>query len=232
MSASSVAATIADHAGAVGNYFGSVRVPASFLAGASFAGLFTLKPDVTRRTKTDKALQFIYHLAITLCFLLSVNTIIISTAANTKSLYGGFDTMAESGYNLLNREFHYEFVSTRWSFLVSLMSFLIATTGRFVYEFRLFTPSFDEPKSVQIKRKVMGTAVCLLMSSLLLHLLAFINSTLFCWNNLLDMTIDLVKVIVKKGSWKKPLEPISIALAISGIGLLAYSILFNKEKDA
>jgi hypothetical protein len=121
-------------------------------------------------------------------FLLSTNTVVISTAALVKGLYADFDPMSESGYMLLKRSFEYEFVVSRWSYLISLLAFLVAVTNRILFEFKLFT-------STEI-RKTMGIAVCLLMSGLILHLVSFLNSTLYCWNNLGAMTIALIKVRV------------------------------------
>lgn len=121
-------------------------------------------------------------------FLLSTNTVVISTAALVKGLHADYDPMSESGYMLLKRSFEYEFVVTRWSYLVSLLAFLVAVTNRILFEFRLFTSSEV--------RKTMGVAVCLLMSGLILHIVSFLNSTLYCWNDLGEMTIALIKVRV------------------------------------
>jgi hypothetical protein len=119
-------------------------------------------------------------------FLLSTNTVMISTAALISSLHGNYDPIAESGYMLLKRSFEYEFVMTRWSYLVSLLAFIVAVTNRILFEFQLFTSSEA--------RKQMGIAVCLLMSGLVLHLVSFLNSTLYCWKNMGGMTIALIRV--------------------------------------
>ena len=192
---------LTNHASAVGKYFGSVRVPASFIAGASFAGLFTvqIKEDghgsSASRSLLSKYLSRAYHVCILIAFLLAINTVVVSTAANTMSLHdGSFNPMATSGYMVLKNEFEYEFIVTRWSFMVSLLSFLVATTHRILYEFQLFDK--NDVMSLQNSRRMIGTAVCLLMSSLILHLVSFLNSTLICWDNLWSMSIDLFKVSV------------------------------------
>lgn len=189
--ASATASVIKDHSAAVGQYFGSVRVPASFLVGASFTGLFSVKTgDDDNIPRIDLMLRSIYHLAIAFSFFMAINVVLICTAGLTKNLAGGFDPMAASGYRLLNREFHYEFVVTRWSFFVSLFSFLVAVTSRILYEYKLFSTK----GKLAVRRKRIGLAVCLWMSALLFHLIAFINSTLYCWNNLWGMTLELIKV--------------------------------------
>ena len=189
MSAASAAA-VANHASAVGQYFGSVRVPSSFIAGASFAGLFTVKPPSQKPEKIENLFRYIYHFCIIMAFLLSINTVMVATAANTKNLHGDFDPVATSGYMLLKREFEYEFTMTRWCFFMALLMFLMATTNRILYEFKLFSV---EPAQRE-RRRMIGTAVCLLMSSLVFHLVAFINSTLICWDSIVEMTFDLAKV--------------------------------------
>ena len=103
---------LTNHASAVGKYFGSVRVPASFIAGASFAGLFTvqIKEDghgsSASRSLLSKYLSRAYHVCILIAFLLAINTVVVSTAANTMSLHdGSFNPMATSGYMVLKNEY-------------------------------------------------------------------------------------------------------------------------------
>ena len=52
---------------------------------------------------------------------LTVNTIITATVAYTSILHGRFNDVAETAYMLLKREFEYEFVSVRWSFITSML---------------------------------------------------------------------------------------------------------------
>jgi hypothetical protein len=161
----------------------------SFLAGAAFSGLFSLKVSnegAKRDTAIERFLRLSYMWAMFVTFLLSTNTVVISTAAIVKGLHAGYDPMSESGYMLLTRSFEYEFVLSRWSYLMSLLAFLVAVTTRILFEFQMFTSSEV--------RKTLGVAVCLLMSGLILHLVSFLNSTLYCWNNLGEMTIALAKV--------------------------------------
>jgi hypothetical protein len=222
--ATSVALILKDHSAAVGSYFNSVRTPgmkdirfgllnaefssktcmltryyfmlirpyytASFLAGAAFSGLFSLNVSNEDALKKDTAVErfliMSYRWAMFVTFLLSTHTVVISTAAIVKGLHADYDPMSESGYMLLKRSFEYEFVVSRWSYLVSLLAFLVAVTNRILFEFELFTSSEV--------RRTMGVAVCLLMSGLILHLVSFLNSTLYCWNNLGEMTTALLKV--------------------------------------
>jgi len=139
----------------------------------------------------ENALRVMYNWAIFWSFLLSVNTVVISTAAATKNLNGGYSPIATSGYALLSDVFRYEFLITRWSYLLSLLSFLMATTNRILYEFKLF--SFPDEKREK-RMKFVGVAVCLFMSALVLHLVGYINTTLYGLNNLIFMTWEVLKV--------------------------------------
>jgi hypothetical protein len=172
------------------SYVDSTILTASFLAGAAFTGLFSLNVSnegaLKKDTTVERFLLLSYRWAMFVTFLLSTNTVVISTAAIVKGLHADFDPMSENGYMLLKRSFEYEFVVSRWSYLVSLLAFLVAVTNRILFEFQLFSSSEV--------RKTMGVAVCLLMSGLILHLISFLNSTLYCWNNLGAMTIALIKV--------------------------------------
>ncbi len=124
-------------------FFGGIRIPSSFLAGTSLAAIFTLKGAADNLSSTsndgsngeelttlEKRLIKVYHLASLLAFLLSLNTLMTAQTAYTSILHGRFDDMAETAYMLMRREFEYEFVSCRWSFLTSIFCFLGMVTSR------------------------------------------------------------------------------------------------------
>ena len=142
----SVAGVVADHSKAVEGFFASIRIPASFLAATSFSELFAVSIN-----PSDTSIQ---RLLLTIClacqgvsFVLSMNVIVLSTQALTWSLTGNFDSVAETGYEFLFREFHFEFVSVRWSFIVSLYGFLCAVTAKILYGFELFNIHGDSISS-------------------------------------------------------------------------------------
>ena len=102
-------------------YFGGIRIPASFLAGTSLAAIFIRKGLDKQGTPLEKNVIKFYHLTSIIAFLLSMNTIITATVAYTSILHGRFNDVAETAYMLLKREFEYEFVSVRWSFITSML---------------------------------------------------------------------------------------------------------------
>lgn len=245
--ASSAAIALHDHSAAVSNYFVSIRVPASFIAGAAFSGMFqrlTNKPGEPRASKNEALLALGYSVSITLSFMLSINTIMIATAAGIKDLARYYDPMAKSGYDLLRSAFHFEFVVCTWSFLMSLFLLLLAVTNRMLLEFKLFSTE----GVVKVRNRELGIAICLLMTSLVFHILSFVNSTLHGWNNFFDMTWDVVKVscmykygsdslsdlvrnllttnktLVDRGSRYRPLEPLSVIMASGGLALILHAL--------
>jgi len=209
-----------DHTAAVDSFFASIRVPASFLVAASFNELFMTVGD--NEAGIQKFLQILYLASMGFSFVLSMNVLILSTSALIRSLAENFDSYAETGYELLFREFHFEFVCVRWSFMTSLFGFLLAVTARILYEFELFhvTSSNHQPYHLEL-----GIAVCLIMTSLLLHLSSYVNSTLIGWSNIWVMTLDMLKIIARRGSWKQPLEPISLALLILGLLFILLALI-------
>jgi hypothetical protein len=159
----------------------------SFLTGAAFTGLFAVR-YTGEECATERRLKLGYSVSIFLCFLLTITTLVFSTAALTKSLTDGYNTLTTCGVALLNSEaFHYEFVMTRWSFQMGILFYLTAVMNRILLEFHLLT----DPRP---KIRYLGIAVCLLMSSLMFHIISFVNTTLITWNNMTEMTIHVIKV--------------------------------------
>lgn len=176
-----------DYSGAIGGFFGGVRIPASLITGASLGALFTMTgrlKDKSVLTKTELVLVKVYNALVLVSFVLSLSTVVFATAANTAVLHGGFDPMAKSAYELLVRQFHYDFVATRLGFLVALVTFIKAVFIRTIIEFDL------------VKADSHHGLICvsLIGVSLACHLLSYINSTLFCWGNLFPMMVHFMKV--------------------------------------
>jgi hypothetical protein len=77
----------------------------------------------------------VLSLVSVMAFVLSLDVIATATMASTSILHGRFNQIAENAYQLMVREFEYDFVTTRWSFLVSLFCFLGVVTSRLMLEF-------------------------------------------------------------------------------------------------
>jgi hypothetical protein len=171
-----------DQSDAVHSFFASIRVPASFITATSFSELFGMYNGEEDKNSTtiQKFLQGFCMTCQGFSFILSLSVILISTSALTRGLTANFDPYAENGYELLFREFHYEFVVTRWSFTMSMFGFLLAVGAKILYEFELINISSD---NFDRSRLEIGIAVVLIMSSLCLHLYSYLNSTLIGWKN-------------------------------------------------
>uniref|UniRef100_A0A7S1UYJ7 Uncharacterized protein n=1 Tax=Grammatophora oceanica TaxID=210454 RepID=A0A7S1UYJ7_9STRA len=215
-SLSVAAAPMIDYTSTAVAFFASVRVPSALIAGSSLSSLFSLtkwtsnKEEARRANKLERYLAIIFHGFCLASLVLSLNAIVTATAAGTTLLLGSHNGMATSAYVFMKREFHYEFVTTRWSFLVSLLSFIGGITTRALLEFDL----------LKKERRKWAIVLSASMIGLLSHLVSFINSTLNSWPNLVAMTVEVVKLIFIKAFIPplKPLEMVSMVCFTCAIG--------------
>lgn len=199
-----------DFSGQALGYFVGIRLPASFLAGSSLGAIFTLKSavaNISSRTTIERRCIEFYHISALLAFILSFNTIFTATVACTAVLHGRFDPMAETAYGLLRREFDYEFTTVRWSFLMSLFSFLGAVTARMLIEFDLLSKDCGSTHT----RRDVGLAVVFSMAALIAHLLSYVNQNLWCWKSLIGMTVHFFKLLFRRSFVEQsPMEVLSL----------------------
>jgi len=169
-------------------FFNDVRIPSALIAGSSLGAVFSLVAlaNKSRRElpRVDVIILRLYHIFAMASLVLSLNVVVMSTVASTTLLLDHHDTLALSAYQFLNREMRYEFVITRWSFLMSILCFLVGITNRALLEFNLLKPP----------RRRFGICLILCMTSLLAHLVSFINETLYCWGSLTSMTMTVINV--------------------------------------
>mgnify|MGYP005684297481 CR=1 FL=1 len=71
-------------------------------------------------------------------FVLALSVVMMSSSALVRGLTSNFDPYAVNGYALLYREFHFEFLCTRWCFNTAMFAFMIAVGSKILYEFQLF----------------------------------------------------------------------------------------------
>lgn len=219
--AASSAVVLKDFTSGAAGFFAKVRTPAGLVAGSSLGSLFTFsQKSVEESTITELTLLRVYLVTMLLSFTCSLSTIIISTGADISIIHGSFDGMAESTYQLLRREFDYEFSVTRWSFLVSLMSFLSGVTIRMVLQFKLLMK----------ERRNHLIGVLGIMMGVISHLLSYINQTLYCWPNLFSMTVFVIKLIIfRTMTGKHPLEIVSLFSSVIGIVFLGRVLVMGSS---
>jgi hypothetical protein len=179
---------LTDFTGAAIQFFNSERVTAALIAGASLSSLFSLaklakEVGVTPKVKNDYhqtltwALTRLYHGLCLMSVLLSLNVVVISTLACSTLLLEKHNGMAYNAYEFLFRELRYEFITTQWSFLMGLLSFIVSIATRSLLEFDL----------IRKGRRRSGLFVVFSISALMAHLISYINSTLHQWPNLAGM---------------------------------------------
>lgn len=112
-------------------YFRVTQLPATLIAALSLIGLFALTENVNNTSELSKLHIFLlrlYHLTSLLSFCLSLLSIITSVSASTLLCLSDFSMIASKGtvidvYHFLNSSMEFEFLFSRWSFLVSVAFF-------------------------------------------------------------------------------------------------------------
>lgn len=184
---------MSDYTSTAINYFSSVRIPASMIAGSALAALFSLSSkikntEINNRTPLVTIVLLFYHLYALSSLLLSLNTIITCTAAASSIMFGCDNPIATSPYELMKREYEFEFLMTRWSFYMSLFTLLGAIACRALIEFDL----------LQQDRIRSALVIISAFSGLFFHLLSFVNERIYCYNNMTEMTIDVFLMWFRK----------------------------------
>eukprot|EP00581_Thalassiosira_minuscula_P000251 CAMPEP_0183739446 /NCGR_PEP_ID=MMETSP0737-20130205/57056_1 /TAXON_ID=385413 /ORGANISM="Thalassiosira miniscula, Strain CCMP1093" /LENGTH=330 /DNA_ID=CAMNT_0025974247 /DNA_START=34 /DNA_END=1026 /DNA_ORIENTATION=- len=223
-------------------FFGGIRIPATFLAGSSLAAIFTLKNEAVsnlsssgdnKSSALERRMMKFYHLVSFLAFILSLNTIMTATSAHTSILHGRFDQMAETAYMLMKREFEYEFVSVRWSFFMSIFCFLGMITSRVLIEFGLLEQSVSgSGKEKSSGRRDVAMLVVFSVGALASNLMSYINSTLYCWRNLTQMTVYLAQLLLKCAFVEqRPLQVVSMICTLASIVFVGKLVVNDLKGD-
>lgn len=165
-----------------------------------------------------------YHFFSLIAFLLSLNTVVIATIAHTSILHGRFNEVAETAYMLMKREFEYEFVSVRWSFLTSIFMFLGMVTSRILIDFGLVKKG-----RILCARKDMAMLTVCSMGALASHLLSYVNQSLWCWRSYPRMTVYLGQLIMQRAfAERKPLQILSVLLTAAST---YYAIMLARPSE-
>ena len=215
-------------------YFQTLRIPAALIAGSSLSALFVqlqkkqlqvrrvqmeLGDDQSEQDQQESnlyyAVRYMYHVAAGLGLLLSLNVIVIATAASNTLIIGeDYQTslqklLAGGGSRggrrkvvlatcmldfLRQHDILYEFIATRWSFYMSMFCLLVAVTSRILIQFNLLNSNVNNTTNNNTtKEAIFVVASSIAMMSHMIHLL---NDRLYVYPNLFVMTIGLFKVRV------------------------------------
>ena len=149
--------------------------------------MFALSKYVERK-KGERFVVLIHNLNMFISFLLSLSTVIISTAANVSIIHGGFDPIATNGYMMLKREFELQFITCRFAFLTSWFTFLIGVLSRGVLEFNFM----DEDRRDGLY------ALDFFFSGIVTALTSYINTTTYGFSNFIHMAFVMCKLLIMK----------------------------------
>jgi len=176
---------ISDHSHQVYHFFDLYRTPFAVLCAASLYGSF----QVTSRHRTDGKKGFEKfatrqcHIAFATPCMLSLVVPLISTMTNVTILRGHFDPKAESAYELIMREFKFEYVAIQWCCIVSIISLIRGAYLHVLLGRGLFHGHKEEFAMIVAD-----------LFSFVTGALAYINSSLYSWDSFYGMTCDLFKV--------------------------------------
>lgn len=206
-----------DFTSAAVGFFGGIRTPATLITGSSLGFLFALKQQAMNQDSEAKlksrlgptahkihwTLLRLYHSATVLAFGLALTCVVISTAASVTLLQGRHVSMAHSAYEMLRREFDYEYSVARWCFIMALLCFVWAVTCKLVLEFELLAKN----------RRWHLTALVTLQISVLSHAVSYINRTLYSWPNFWAFTLHVMQLVSQHAFNNATQEPM-FALAV------------------
>lgn len=106
-----------------------------------------------------------------LSFCFSLMTVLTAQAATTSLLLDNKHLLKAGKNNLdaftfLRASMNFEFLLTRWTFFMSILSYFLSTTFRLFVEFGLFSPT----------RRLAGTMVSSMMAGVFCFVVSFVNS--------------------------------------------------------
>jgi len=195
------------------NFFHGNQLSAILVAGASLAGIFAMTEGVNDTSGMDKLQIFLlrlYHVASLLSFCFSLSSIVTSTTATTLLLLSEFSMVSKvdmkmglDAYHFLRSNMNFEFLFTRWSFLVSVACLVVSTTIRMLLQFELFKP----------KRRLAGWSVVSTMAGVMTFLIGYANTTQHCWPSFWGLTREIFQIIWKRAYLNR--QPMFLASLVS-----------------
>jgi len=219
------AQVVKDCTGAALGFFGGIRTPASLLAGSSLAIMFTLVQKADRinekLSRLERIVFVLYHILALMAFVLAMSVIVITTAASTTLLMGGsFNAEGISAHVFLTREMNFDFVVSRWSFMVSNLTFLGAVLGRTLLEFDLLKKD----------RRTGGMLVICSIGGLMAHLISYVNTSPGSSSSIVHTTGEVFRLLLNRaisGTTVRPMGTIALFASAGTILLMCKSLYKN-----
>lgn len=177
-----------DQTAAVSGYFNSMRLPATFMTTQALNTLLKLKVNKNDVDENDSDIRILLiqvtQFLITMAFMTAITSVVSGTSASVKILHGGFNPMAKTPFDLLVRNFEFEYVSVRFTFLTSIFCFLIGMGSQGVVQFNLLDPG---------KKRMLAMFVATL-TSVTCFLISYVNNNIFEYGSLLGMGVHFLQV--------------------------------------
>lgn len=216
---------LVDYSGAAAEYFSSIRTPASLVLGASLGALFVNDlsdtETILEKSRAVRLCTRFYNTCVVASFLTSLCCNVMATAAGVTIIHNDFVKEAESAYALLMREFEFEFITVRLSYLASLLFFVIGISNRILIEFNLLDKN---------KREELGV-VCCGIGAVVTQMWSYINTTLYSTQSLIGLAAKLFQLTFQRAVLEhRPLQIVSLILSALTTFFLT-RVLFFKKKD-
>ena len=175
-----------DFSNEVSAFFTHYQEPCAILTATSLLCLlkFSKYHRVEDKGRLARFLVQLSQVCFITSFMLAICGIVVSMIAQGNILLKRFDPVATNVYNVLMREFEFEFTAIRWSFLVSTLSLFVGLICTVLLGNDLFYQDKMGEK----------TLVMMALFSIMSGILSYINTNLFSWDNIFNMTGKLIKV--------------------------------------
>eukprot|EP01083_Nonionella_stella_P140598 431405_1 len=212
---------LVDHSHQLYHFFDLYRTPFGIICAASLYAIFqaTSKHRIDQKKGWEKFATRQLHIAFVTPFVLSLTVLLVATMTTSTILRGDFDPKAESAYDLMMREYKFQYVGIQWCCIVSIISLI-----RGIYIYWVLDNGLLHDKKEEFAMVVFD------LFSFITGALAYVNSSLYSWDSFYEMTCDLFKMI-----WHgyidelKPLRALSLFSAGITLGLFLKVTFFNVE---
>lgn len=168
------------------HFIESYRTPYAILAAISCHIHFQMmhQHDTQNLTGIEKFATQQCSISFMVPAICSLIILLSATLAESTISRGEFDPVADSMYTLMMREFRFEYAAIQWCSIISILSFIRGVYLHYIIHNRIFPKHKGEEFAMIFADGL----------SLLAGILSYINVSLHSWDNLFDMTVDLVKV--------------------------------------
>jgi len=171
------------------HFIGSYRTPYAILAAISCHIHFQMMHlhDTKNLTGIERFATQQCSISFMVPAICSLIILLLATMTESTISRGDFNPVADSMYAMMIREFRFEYAAIQWCSIISILSFIRGVYLHYIIHNRIF-PNHKGEEFAMIFADGM---------SLVAGTLSYINVSLHSWNNLFDMTVDLVKVSIR-----------------------------------